>query len=466
MFGNIDTISDKQIVLRKLITPSIFSILLIVLFTGFTFKYWINWEENQFVNDIDQYYSYLIAQFIHHDLTFHFPNKFWLMTTPTGEFVPRATIGIALLNTPFFILADNIAHLFGYETLGYSKPYAWCIHFSAICYILIGFYYSRKTLLLFFNEWITAMTLLCILFATNLFYYTFRESEMPHGYLFFLFSLFIYHVVKWHSLNKIKHFYIFCFVAGFIALIRPTEILVMLIPLLYNVVNFKTFTEKIVTFLQLKWKLVIALLLFLTPIIPQLIYWKIHTGQYLFFSYGNNEGFFFSDPQIYSVMLGWRKGWLIYSPLMIFSIIGLGIMFFKWKKLFFPIFLYLVINIYLISSWWDWGFGGAYGMRALVQSYAFLVIPLAFFFDYIFKISWNKLFKRFAISVLFLLIFTFASLNIYQTFLFKCFYLPWDSMTKEIYFYTLFNKNIDRNKLETMLVHPNYEEMRKGNRDE
>lgn len=35
--------------------------------------------------------------------------------------------------------------------------------------------------------------------------------------------------------------------------------------------------------------------------VPQLIYWKEMTGQWLYYSYGSNERFFFGDPAIIKV---------------------------------------------------------------------------------------------------------------------------------------------------------------------
>lgn len=453
-------------VLQKLKTPSVFVILAIVLFSLFTFKYWIWWENNPFSNDVDQYYSYLVAQFIHHDLSFHFPHVYWLVPTPAGTLVPKVTMGIALLNVPFFILADNLAYIFNLGDNGYTPVYAWCIHFGAIIYVLTGIWYLRKTLLLFFSEWVTALTILCIMFATNLFYYTYRETEMSHSYLFFLFAVFLFHVVKWHHTQKSRHFFSFCFIAGFITLIRPTEILVLLIPLLYQVTSFTTLKLKLRSFLGLKWKFLLGVFLFFLPILPQLIYWKLYAGQFLFFSYGSEEGFFFSDPKLYSVLLGWRKGWFIYTPMMLFAVIGLAFMAKRWKNMFWPIFIYLCINIYLISSWWDWGFGGAFGMRALVQTYSFMAIPLAFFLQTLSSLNVNLILKRMLVFLVAIISCLFIYVNIFQTYLLKNAYMHWDSMTKEAYWYSLTETNIDRVKLETLFVHPDYQEMRKGKRDE
>lgn len=377
-------------------------------------------------------------------------------------------MGISILNLPFFIIADNIAYAFDFDPLGYSAPYAWCIHFGTIFYVLVGFWYLRKSLLLFFNEWITALTVILILFGTNLFYYTFKETEMSHSYLFFLFSILMFHTLKWHSTNQNKHFFYISFIAGLIALIRPTEVLVLLIPLLYQVTNFQQLKNKFASLLNLKWKLLFAVILFVIPIIPQLIYWKIYTNQFFFFSYGSNERFFLSDPQLYSVLFGWRKGWFIYTPLMIFVFFGFLFMFKKWKNMFVPIFIYLIFNIYLISSWWDWGFGGAHGMRALVQSYAFLAFPLAFFIKQLFSLT-KKSVKVILIPICFSIFGFLIYLNIFQVWLFKNSLMHWDSMTKQAYYYPLFKTKwttIDRVYLETLFKQPNYEEMRKGIRDE
>ncbi len=459
----------STLILKKLITPSVFVFLVMSVFSATTFKFWINWGGAgvPFTNDVDQYYSYLIAQFIHHDFSFHFNHVYWLVETPTHLYVPKVTMGLSLLYLPFFVLADNIAYAFDFDALGYSAPYSWCLHFGSIIYVLIGVWYSRKSLLLFFNEWVATISIVIIFFGTNLFYYTFKESEMPHSYLFFLFSLFIYHVLKWRQTSKTKYIYYFSLIAGLVALIRPTEILILLFPLLIYVSNITELKERLIEIKNLKWKLIVAIFCFFLPLIPQFIYWKIFTGQFLFFSYGNREGFYFTDPQFYNVLFGWRKGWFIYTPLMLFAIIGLTMMFFKRRDLFYSIFLYFIINLYLISCWWDWGFGGAFGMRALVQSYAFLIIPLAFFINWVFTIHRKKI-----MTILLGLIFIstsvfFCATNMYQTYLMKNNLFHWDSMTKDAYFYTLFNaKKIDRIYLETLFKHPNYENLLTGKRDE
>lgn len=459
-------IEFRKLLLKKLYNPSVMVYVFICLFSLMTFKFWINWVQHPFSMDVDQYYSYLIAKFIHNDFTFHFDHHFWLVPSPSGMSVPKVTMGMSIMYAPFFVIGNNIAYAFDYDGLGYSAPYAWSIHLGSILYVIIGLWYCRKFLLLFFNEWVVAVSMILILFGTNLFYYTYKESEMTHGHLFFLFSVFIYHVLKWQQTKKIKYVYYFSFFAGLAALVRPTEILILLFPLFIYVSTFKEFKDRIYELKQMKWKLAVAILIFFLPIIPQLIFWKIHTGQFLFFSYGSQEGFFFADPQFVNVLFSWRKGWFIYTPIMLLTIAGLAIMYFKWRKMFIPIALYFLLNLYLICCWWDWGYGGSFGMRALVQCYAFLIIPFAFFINWIFITLKNRILKL-IIGITFIAFSSFCCyLNIFQTYLLKHALMHWDSMTKEAYFYTFLTSDIDRVHLETLFEHPNYDELRKGNRDE
>ncbi|MBS1635957.1 MAG: hypothetical protein JST26_08530 [Bacteroidetes bacterium] len=457
------------LVFRKLRTPSVFVFWAIVVFSALTFKFWINWCPSPFTNDVDQYYSYLVAKFIHNDLNFKFPHHYWLIEAPNGQLVPKVTMGMAIMYLPFFVIGNNIAYAFDYNGEGYSAPYMWCIHLGSILYVLIGLWYCRKTLLHYFSEWITALTMVLLLFGTNLFFYTYKESEMPHSYLFLLFSLFVYHVVRWQHSGRLKHVYIFAFIAGFISLIRPTECLVLLFPLLINVATFRDFKDRLAFLAGLKWKLLLIILLFIIPILPQLIFWKVQTGQFFFFSYGSQEGFFFRDPKFYSVLFGYRKGWLLYTPIMWFSVLGMVWMFFKWRKMFFAVTVYFLVNLYLISSWWDWGYGGAYGMRALVHSYALLVIPFAFFIRSFIMLGKQLILKIVSTLVILSVGAFFCYLTIFQTWMFKNSLMHWDSMTREAYWFVFLKKDFtggDRVYLETLFKHPDYEAMRQGKRDE
>ena len=440
------------------------AIILIAVFCIVFCKFFVNWGKfnTSLHDDVDQYYSYIIAHFKYHDITFtHGTYKFWLFETPNHKLVPKVTYGMSLFYLPFFLLADLFSKS---NSTGYEALYIWSIHLGCMLYVLIGLVFCRKSLLHWFSEKVTGLSLLVIFFGTNLLCYTLINSELTHSVLFFLISMFVYYVIRWHQSNQKKYFLFFCFILGFIILIRPTEISVAVFPLLIGVTSINQIKIKCSTIFNLKYFLIIGIILFIVPVFPQLLYWKIQSGQWLFFSYGNNERFYWFEPQFFNVLFSYRKGWLVYSPLMLLSLLGFVQLYKKNNALFWGIAVYFLINLYLISAWWDWAFGGSFGMRALVQVSAILIIPLAYFIQWFFEIL-EVIYIKIAG---YLIVVFFCFLNLFQSNLYKHGIISYDGMTKEAYWFTFLKKNYskaDLYYLETLIKHPDYKALRKGHRN-
>ena len=139
-------------------------------------------------NDVVSYYAYLPAAFIYKDLSFEFiadlPSDFeasiWTETSPNGKQTLKTSMGVAVLNLPFFGLAHISANLFGIPANGYTSPYHLFILIAAISYLAAGIFYLRRILLLYFKEPIVIISLLVIVLGTNLFYYSTVEPGMSH----------------------------------------------------------------------------------------------------------------------------------------------------------------------------------------------------------------------------------------------------------------------------------------------
>jgi hypothetical protein len=444
-------------------------ILFITVFVLVVTPFFVNWQPalHPFTMDVNQYYSYLVATFIDHDIFFNSNNhSYWLMETGTHQVVPKVTYGVAFFYAPFFLIANLFS---APNSSGYEAIYSWSIHYGCVIYVLLGFWFLRKVLLTWFTDLVVAISLFLLLFATNLFYYTLSESESVHGILFFLISLFLYHVIKWHNTKSKSSLLWFMLCAGFICLIRPTECLVLLFPLLIGVTNKISVIEKLNKILSLKLFLILAAILFILPILPQLVYWKIQSGSFLFFSYGSSEGFFWNNPQLLNVFFSFKKGLFIYTPILIFSIPGFFLMYQKNKMIFWPVLFYFIINTYFICSWWDWAYGGSFGMRAFIHSYSILVIPFTYFINWIIDMYDTSYFKKGLLGLCLLLSLFFCFLNVFQSNLYKHHIIHWDGMTKEAYQFTFLKKNYTKQDLEylqSLIKRPDYEARRHGLRDE
>ncbi len=461
--------------IKKIANPAslvIFTIALIIGLTLANIKPWKNAEKGKSLIDWDitSYYGYLPAAFIHKDLTLSFikndsinyaaKHQFWPKKAPNGNNVFKFTMGMSYLYSPFFLIAHLSANYSdSYEANGFSKPYEFFLSFSALFYLIIGLVFLRKTLLQFFNKSTTAFVLFSTVIGTNLFYYCSSEPCMSHAYNFSLISCLIYLTIKWHNKQSIK--YILCtgIISGIIVLIRPVNMLIFIFPLLYNVYNLSSLKNKFILLVK-NWKQLVLLpsVAFLV-ILPQLIYWKTITGSWVFHSY-IDEHFFFTKPHILDFLISFRKGWFVYTPLMLLAILGFIPLYKNEKKLFFPILMLTLLNIYVLSSWWCWWFGGSFGMRTMIDTYPFYAITLGFFISAVREKS--RVLSYLSSTLIIFLI----GLNLFQTLQRRNLVIHWDSMTKEAYWENLFTLKFSNQKdwvdQEKLLKHPNYEKAKKG----
>ncbi len=396
---------------------------------------WRAWHNKQtnFVWDIAQYYSYLPAKFCNNN-SFEFNNdiKGYIPQLANGEYMPKVTYGMSILYSPFFALGYKVALNQDSPRNGFSEPFITCIHWGSIFYGLLGLIFLRNFLIKFYNEFVVTVTLAIVFFGTNLFYYTMANSEMTHGYLFCLISAFLLLTYKWYQTPKWSLSLGLGLLLGLISLIRPTEILVGSIFIFWSVSNWNDIKQRLKTFLQYKWHLFAMAFIVILIWVPQFLFWKERVGSYFYFSYGN-EKFFWTDPQIINILFSYRKGWITYSPLIVLVFIGFFFMKDEVKKLRPVILSLLIINIYVLSCWWDWTFGGSFGARCFTQHLAFLSLPIAAICNYFCNSENFRKSLQFTRAIFFAVVFSGISLSIGQTHQFNSQYIHYNNMTKETY---------------------------------
>ena len=432
---------------------------------------WVNfnitrWQKGNIITfDVISYYSYLPAVFYEHDLSLSFLddtlNKknedryYWPNKDAHGNKIIKVSMGMAITYLPFFGAAHIYCKLVDLETNGFTDPYHFAIQFSSLFYFLIGLIFLLRILKLYYKNEVIFITSLSIVFGTNIIYYLTNGAGMAHPVDFALIAAFIYYTIKWHHTQTFKLSIIIGFLIGFITLVRPINIVVFIIFLLYNVNSLNDLIEKIKFLLKEYKHILIISICGILLFIPQLIYWKWVSGNFFINSYVG-EKFYFNNPHIIDGLFSFRKGWLIYSPIMIFSLIGFYYLR-KGNKSFFTSFLiFIVLYFYLVFSWWCWWYGGSFGQRALIDIYPMLALPFAAFISHI---KSNKGLKK---NLVYISIFLLILLSIFQTMQAKWNTIHFDSMTKEAYFDAFFRltKNPEREKF---LKHPDYDEARQGN---
>jgi hypothetical protein len=412
--------------------------------------------------DVLEYYSYLPATFIYGDIKLDFMkdssvnwiNKFWPREAPNHGKVFKMTMGMSIMYSPFFFLTQFITHISGLPSDGFSIPYRLALIFSCLFYLTLALFVLRKLLLQWFSDGVTTLTLVCIVLGTNLFYYSTIEAAMTHAYNFSLFVFFIYLTFKWHEKQLLKTSVLLGLTAGMIVLIRPTNILIWIFFLLVKVSGWQDLKIRVSLLLSQYTKLIVIAVGFAIVLLPQLIYWKYITGSWIYYSY-DNEGFFFGHPRIIEGLFSYRKGWLLYTPVMIFALIGIPFLYKRIKELFYPVMIFMILNIYIIFSWWTWWYGGGFSQRPLIDSYALLAFPMAVMIEMIWK---RKTYLK-IITVFIVVVFVFH--NFFQTAQYYYGAIHFDAMTKKAY-WSSFGHLRPQADYYQYLRNPDYEKAIKG----
>ena len=344
------------------------------------------------------YYMYLPATFIQHDLkdlrqtiyerdnSAGYKRDSSKSISDVGEVyfyknipVIKYTCGVAMLELPPFIVAHILAPAFHQARNGFSTIYIFSLHLWNLLFAFAGIVIVSFALKEFFTDgdWVIAISVFAIAIATNLYHFVAYKIGLSHPYLFTLYALLLLATIRFYKTYSFKDALLIGLSAGMISLVRPNEIICLVIPFLYGIRQISGFKERFVTLIKSK-SFYLAIIVYATCAVPQLIYWKSLTGHWLYYSYGP-ETFDFKNPKIYAGLFEFKNGWLPYTPIMIFTVIGLVVMVFRRNKMMLATLVFVPLHIYIIYSWWCWNYINGLGSRPMIEAYAILSIPLAVF---------------------------------------------------------------------------------------
>ena len=288
-------------------------------------------------------------------------------------------IGVAVMQSPFFAVAHALTKWTNLSADGFTLYYQHAAGLAGLFWTLAGLLVLRRVLLRHFTDRVTAATLLTILLGTNLYHYATFDSSYSHAYSFFLFSLFIDLTERWHDTRDWTRTVSIGVAAGLITLTRHTNLLFLVCLPLFGVTDAASFRSRLRQ-LRDDWRMLLAMLAVGVAIVmPQLVIYYRATGHAIVSSYGS-LGFDFANPRIYGVLFSVQKGLFFWSPLLLLACAGLA---WLWRSghqaraFVAGGMVFLVLNTYLIASWWDWQFGGSFGHRGFTDSLPVFAIGLA-----------------------------------------------------------------------------------------
>lgn len=366
------------------------------------FGYYPKWQqeltEATISYDVSGYYLYLPAAFIYQDLKDvaflddvmeqYRPtaSPYQVFTHPSGNKVMKYSIGQAVIYAPWFAAGHAWAAASGaYPADGFSRPYQFMISLGSLVICFLGLYWLTTLLRVYFPDKIVAWTVALVALGTNYLNYSAIDGAMTHNTVFTLAGLLLLSSHRFYVRAQWSHALTIGACLGLMALTRPTEITAAIIPLLWGLDVFsKGAIRRRLKLLGEHWpKLVGAALVTLAIGAIQLVYWKYVSGDWIVYSY-QDQGFDWLKAHIGQGLFSFKAGWLVYTPLMAFALLGFIPLWLHKRGLFAGLFLHTVIFIYVAFAWSVWWYGGSLGQRTMVQEYVVLSFPFAAFVSWVF----------------------------------------------------------------------------------
>ena len=335
------------------------------------------------------YYAYLPAIFIHRDLSLEtlareqfggvISEKTGIRRyAATGLYLDKYTVGTALLETPFFLIGHAFALLEGVPADGFSEPYQYAIVAAGLFYLGLGIFFSHRFLRRQLSPAPATAALLVLVFGTNLFHYATYDCCFSHIYSFALVSLFLELTDGFYRTPTKKCAFAVGLLLGVICCVRVTNAVVVVIFVLWGVKGRRELRERLTERRTLALYLVFVCGA-IVGFAPQMAYWQYAAGQLLVNSYVD-EGFNWLTPHVFDVLFSVNKGLFFWCPVLFLAVAGLWAVKSRLPGLFLPLTVYHLLQLYVVSSWHSWFYGGGLGQRPYVDAMPVFAISLAALF--------------------------------------------------------------------------------------
>lgn len=410
-------------------------LLLTSLWTMSNVKWGKNFWTTVIQSDGKGYYAYLPATFIYHDLHFTFfdsiekkyysPATYYdYRTSVNGITIDKYFCGVSVMQSPFFLLGHLTAKINGGAMDGYSKTYVIWICIGALFWLWFGLHHLKKFLRMHgASEGQAAFIIAVIYLGTNLFYYTVFEPCMSHLYSFALVAAFLVYGKLWIDTNDRRAAVKIAFLLGMIILVRPVNGFIALW-LIFEAKGFLSLVRKKIDLFRSPEIATARYLFFLVPLLVQLIIWKIQTGNFFVNSYGT-ETFHLAHPQFCDFLFSYKKGLFVYLPITFLCSFGLIPLWMKNKFRAMAAFFFLFMLIWILSSWWQWFYGGSFGTRVIIEYLPVFALLLFYLLDAMKKKPAKILLTSFIIVL--------ALFCQFQTAQYRFLVIHWSDMNKEKY---------------------------------
>jgi len=298
----------------------------------------------------------------------------------TRRWVNAHPIGVAVMETPFFLIADGLTRWSNLSRDGFTLYYQHAVGLSGLAWTIAGLWVLGRLLRRHFTDGVTAATIGTVLFGTNLLHYATYDSSYSHAYSFFLIAALLDVTETWSRQPTRRRSVLLGIVAGMIVLTRHTNALALVFVPLYGA-SVRNLGGHLRGLTARRTELALAAGAAAAVIAPQLAIYYAATGRFAISSYGQ-LGFTFASPHVFGVLFSVQKGAFFWTPILLAGVAGFVRPSSPARPFLLPAALFVCLDVYVIASWWDWQFGGSFGHRGFVDMLPVFALGIAAFYEW------------------------------------------------------------------------------------
>ena len=238
--------------------------------------------------------------------------------------------------------------------------------FSSVAGIVFLWLVLRK----FFTVPVSLVTSILIIFGTNYFRWIFFDGATPHNFLFTLFALMMLLTLNWQRDLKWVWLILMLPVTIIGCFIHDLTLFILFFPLLYGLHDGKSWDDLRKRIGSHRWQYIFLVMIVVLAFGLTRFAWFSETGTQFYYDDPKASVYPFLASNFHLILFSFKKGWLIYTPVMLFVIPGMYLLAEKVRGLFFSVFFFFTGWLLLASSHRLWAADPGFGQRFFIETYA------------------------------------------------------------------------------------------------
>jgi hypothetical protein len=313
--------------------------------------------------------------------------------TPTGHLDNHFTVGPAMLWTPFLLLAHAgvlLARAFGSSIPadGFSAPYRIAMAFATALYGFLGLLLAFRLARRYVEERWALVATFSIWWASSLPVYMYFNPSWSHAHSAFAVALFLWYWHETRANRSLAQWFVLALIAGLMLDVYYANAMVLVVLAVKGIPQYlsalrrdsRASTENLRVSNLFVSHLLFAVVL-LVCLLPIFITRYIIYGNAFESGYVPLRDWLWSSPAFLSVLFSSNHGLLTWTPVLLFSILGLFLLWRCAPRVGAPLLAAFLAFYLLIACYPDWAGISSYGNRFFVSLTALFILGLAVFLD-------------------------------------------------------------------------------------